>query len=122
MVGILKNKWFWIIIAVIVLIIVVKVVFGKNKPQKVKYDQDQLPPGWSAENDARQLHDAMDGWGTDEETIWLILNNKNQAQLAAIYNAYIDLYGVSILEDFEDDLSGEDLNRALNYFSFLSVY
>lgn len=129
-----KSWIFWVVVAAIILAIIIY-KFGRisadTKIAKITNEDEQyLPPNWSPEEDAIKLHDAFNpsffdstnfegifGAGTDEEAIWRVLESKTDAQLAAIYNEYKSMYGDDLLEEFDDELSGADLSRALAYFS-----
>lgn len=62
--------------------------------------------------DADALFKAIDGWGTDEDTILKILANKTPAEIAAIKQAYIDHYGRNLDQDLVSEMSGDDLKEA----------
>ena len=109
---------------------------GKYKPRKVA-----LPTGgtgipvfangiaWSPLRSVEMLYEAMHGssaswynpwsYGTDEDTIFLVLGDKTQDQLAAVLNAYEEKYQRDLIADFKSELSGTELSRALDYFSFV---
>ena len=109
---------------------------GQYKPRKVK-----LPTGgigipvfsdgtaWSPLRSVEVLYEAMHGnsaawynpwsYGTDEKTIFLVLGDKTQDQLAALLNAYEAKYQRDLIADFKNELSGTELSRALDYFSFV---
>ena len=61
----------------------------------------------------------MTGWGTDEESIFLVLGDKTQDQLAAILNAYEAKYERDLIAYFKSELSGAALSRVLDYFPFV---
>jgi len=67
---------------------------------------------------AEMLRDAMKGWGTDEDLIWIALDNKSKDQLQLIRNYFNRHFGEgnTLFEWFESDLSGNDLQRAKAYF------
>lgn len=109
---------------------------GQYKPRKVS-----LPTGgsgipvfadgttWSPLRSVEMLYEAMHGnsaawynpwsYGTDEKTIFLVLGDKTQDQLAALLNAYEAKYQRDLIADFKDELSGTELSRAFDYFSFV---
>lgn len=60
-----------------------------------------------AYRDAVKLHDAMDGWGTDEATLINIISGCNRKQLEAISAAYQDFYGKALRVDVADETSGD---------------
>ncbi|MCT7966857.1 DUF4157 domain-containing protein [Laspinema sp. D1] len=66
---------------------------------------------------AEDLRKAMKGWGTNEALIMRTLNNKTAAELAAIEEKYLEMYGRTLEYDLRDELSGKDLNQAMGYLS-----
>lgn len=127
----------------IVLVIVLVIVFLTRKRKKsitsygtIVYDPANVTPTENADYpkegntpsqtsynpnaDVVRLYNAMKGWGTDENTIWDVLGDKNGYQLAAIKNRFDDLYKVKTGKDLfawlESDLDSSDLNRAMSYF------
>lgn len=62
---------------------------------------------------AEQLHDAMEGLGTDEKQIFNALTGRTPAEIEAVSRAYQASYGVTLEADLRDDLSGGELTRAL---------
>jgi len=71
------------------------------------------PDPGSATAVAVQLDDAMDGPGTNEEAILASLSNRSPAEIVAIRAAYRALTGRELEADLRDELSGDDLQRAL---------
>lgn len=71
--------------------------------------------------DVVELKEAMAGPGTDEDAIWSVLDLKTDQQLVAIYNDFQDYTGEDLFEWFSGDLSGENLSRAMNYFSGIQI-
>lgn len=129
----LKNKWFWIVLLVIVIawyIYKQGVANGAGDQAELPNGGTGIPAGWSATPAATALHGAMDtgsafwgaiGYGTDEDTIWNTLEYLSLDQRAAVNNEFNRLYqgesGMNLRQWFEDELSGEELNRALAYFN-----
>lgn len=69
----------------------------------------------AAEQIATVLRNAVKGWGTDEEAIFNALTGRSPAEIAAIEAAYAALAGGETLESrLRDELSGDDLARALS--------
>ena len=67
-----------------------------------------------AEQAARQLHRAMDQWGTDEEAIFAALTGRTKDERDAIKAAYTRVTnGRSLETDLRDELSGSELTEAL---------
>lgn len=62
---------------------------------------------------AVQLRDAMAGAGTEEDQIWNALEGRSAGEISAIKREYLALTGRHLDRDFLDDLSGDDLKRAL---------
>ncbi|HEX6026648.1 MAG TPA: hypothetical protein VFZ00_31915 [Solirubrobacter sp.] len=62
---------------------------------------------------AAQLDDAMSGLGTNEEAIFSALSNRSAEEIVAIKAAYRALTGNELEADLRDELSGDDLQRAL---------
>lgn len=63
---------------------------------------------------AAQLHKAMKGWGTDEESIYAALTGHTQDELKAIKGAYTRLTNRDLVADIEDEMSGREKIRALS--------
>lgn len=127
------------LILILLLIWLYKNTIGKYRPRKVA-----LPTGgqgipvfangttWSPLRSVELIYYAMfgssggdwwnpAGWGTDEDTIFLVLGDKTQDQLAAIINAYEQKYERDLIADFKNELSGATLSRTLDYFSFVTA-
>ncbi len=62
---------------------------------------------------ANQLHQAMDQWGTDEDSIFSALTGRTPAEITAIKDAYQRLTQRTLEHDLRDEMSGSDLTRAL---------
>jgi hypothetical protein len=58
------------------------------------------------EADAQALRDALKGSGTDEATIINITSNRLNSERQAIRQAYKAAFGRDLIEDLDDDLSG----------------
>lgn len=61
----------------------------------------------AAIEDAIALHDAMDGWGTDEEVLTRILSSRTSAQIRLIKEKYRKLFNTSLDSDIRSDTSGD---------------
>jgi annexin-like protein len=130
---------FGVLLGILLLVWLYKNTIGKYQPRKVP-----LPTGgqgipsfsdgtvWSPLRSVEMLYYAMFGssggnwwninsWGTDEDTIFLILGDKTQDQLAAIINAYEEKYTRDLINDFKSELSGSTLSRVLDYFAFVTA-
>jgi hypothetical protein len=70
-------------------------------------------PEHRAEAVAIQLRDAMKGLGTDEDAIYAALNSRSPDELNAIKEAYRRITGRELVDDLRDELSGDELERAL---------
>lgn len=129
-----KSKYFWYVM--IAIIIILSVYFIGKKFGVIKAAQPDvkplpnngqgIPEGWSAQIVCQQLYDAMFGgglWGagTDESKIFNTLTPLTDDQLVATYNTYNTLYHTdgegTLLTDFQSELSGDDLTRALAFFN-----
>jgi hypothetical protein len=66
----------------------------------------------AATRDAVALREAMQGWGTDEDTLTRILSNRSPAQIQAIAQAYQQMYGEGLRQRVSDETSG-DYRRTL---------
>jgi hypothetical protein len=62
---------------------------------------------------AGRLHEAMAGWGTDEEAVYGALSGRTRDDIAAISDAYNVTYEPTLRATIEDEFSGEELTRAL---------
>lgn len=54
---------------------------------------------------ANALHEAMDGCGTDEETVETVMSNLTAEELKEVQSVYAQLYGSSLREDIQSDFS-----------------
>jgi len=115
-----------------VLVVVLVIYFsgrsaGKSKGEKEKAELekkylevkegDEIPPGYNAEVDARALKTAGE-WnfstgGTDEDTIFNILENRTQGQLKLINNEFVSLFEMSLFEFLQYELDSDELARAM---------
>lgn len=96
--------------------------YGRSSVKKGKYiDVPDNLGGYNPNLDATALHEALKGWGTDTETVTMVLSNKTDQQLALIYNAYLSLFNQNLLEDIEDDYQGAELQQVLSYFKNLDL-
>ena len=62
---------------------------------------------------AKQLIDAMRGWGTDETQIYNALEGRSRDEVDEIRRQYYDITGHSLERDIRDEMSGSELDRAL---------
>ncbi|MEQ8275686.1 MAG: annexin [Deltaproteobacteria bacterium] len=72
-----------------------------NRDESGKVDEN------AATRDAAALHEAMDGWGTDEATLNRIISGRSGPQLKAIAKAYQEMYGESLEDAIKGDTSGD---------------
>jgi Domain of unknown function (DUF4157)/Annexin len=70
-------------------------------------------PEHRAEMVAEQLYTAMKGLGTDETAIYSALNGRTSDELTAIKAAYLRLTKHQLIDDLQDELSGNELQQAL---------
>ena len=93
------------------------------KPAPLPNNGQGIPQGWSPSGPAIRLHSAMEGWGTDYEAIWNALTGLTNDQLAAVKNEFDRRFHQEgdgdLFEWFEDDMSGDNLGRAMGYFKFM---
>lgn len=75
-----------------------------------------LNPLINIDNLAERIHRAIDGWGTDEEQVYLALQQVrgNSTAIDALKAAYQRLYSASLEADIRDDFSGTELDYALS--------
>ncbi|MBQ2984141.1 MAG: annexin [Candidatus Gastranaerophilales bacterium] len=59
---------------------------------------------------AEKLHDAIDGWGTDEEAVEKVMGRLEGADLVKVAQIYEQEYGESLEEAIKGDFSGADEN------------
>jgi hypothetical protein len=60
---------------------------------------------------ARTLHEAMEGWGTDEEAIYSAFSGRTQKQVDAIERVYNHLYSADLVADLRDELSESEMQH-----------
>lgn len=75
-----------------------------------------LNPLINIDNLAQRIHTAIDGWGTDEEQVYLALQQVrgNSTAIDALKSAYQRLFNASLEADIRDDFSGTELDYALS--------
>lgn len=90
---------------------------GKDE-SKIGEPVDPLPPDpvedyseSAAGLDATYLHNAVDGLGTDEATVYEVLEGKSPAQIELIRQQYREIYGEDLDAVLRDDFSGDELAR-----------
>ena len=76
-------------------------------------EENQFPPGFDPEQKARELQEAFKGWGTDERKVFDILWTGRRHLTQAIEAAYNRRYSQSLEAALHEELSGDDLRRAL---------
>jgi hypothetical protein len=81
---------------------------GVLSPEAAKTPQIQ------AAQIAAQLRDAIAGPGTNEEAVLAALNGRDAAMVSEIKKAYKKLTGSTLEAALRDDLSGDELDQALN--------
>lgn len=117
-----------LVLVIVALLAIALFVFGRStvdkipKPLKLPDGGKGIPDGWSPVPSAQALHGAMSGAGTDEALIWSTLSGLTNDQLTAILNEFNNQFGAEypgcdLYCWFRGDLSGEDLQRAMNYFN-----
>ncbi|OQV18843.1 Annexin B11 [Hypsibius exemplaris] len=68
-------------------------------------------------NDAKTLHHAVKGLGTDEDTILEILCTRTNEELNKTSNAYFSMFRATLISDIKKDTSGEFLEVLLALLS-----
>ncbi|WP_428263371.1 hypothetical protein, partial [Haliangium sp.] len=65
---------------------------------------------------ADQIHEAIDGLGTDEEAVYAALSalRHDKTNIDQLKQVYQQKFGVSLVADIEDDFSGGELTHALS--------
>ena len=76
--------------------------------------QEQAALATRAREIAASLEEAIYGAGTEEDEIFNALEGRGRDEIEAIKREYAALTGNTLEEDLLDDLSGEELERALN--------
>lgn len=71
----------------------------------------------AAERIARRLHDAMEGWGTDEEAIYGALAGRTPTDWQAIQEAYRHLYDTDLEAELVDELTEGEMARVRSMLS-----
>src|SRR5262249_48593090 len=87
-------------------------IFAPNAVEKFGSTPQQQKAS-RAEIVARQLQKAMEGWGTDESSIFAALTGRSETERQDIRNAYKNLTKHDLEADLRDELSGSDLIQAL---------
>ncbi|HJZ65011.1 MAG TPA: DUF4157 domain-containing protein [Candidatus Acidoferrum sp.] len=87
-------------------------IFAPNAVEKFGSTPQQQQAS-RAEIVARQLQKAMEGWGTDESSIFAALTGRSETERQDIRNAYKNLTKHDLEADLRDELSGSDLIQAL---------
>ena len=117
----ISGKGLLISLVLVVLAGVGIYIYGKTRgslaPLPLPDNGNGIPAGWTATADVIKIRNAINGFGTDEEGIFNTLTGKTRDQLIAIKNEYAHRYGEDMLERFNDELSGDDLQRALQFYN-----
>lgn len=95
------------------------------EPDPLPNNGSGIPAGWTPTNAVARIKSAFDWtWhegGTDEPAIYSALADKTKDQLVAIYNDFNRQHATkskpNLFKWFEDEMSGEDLMRAMDYFN-----
>jgi hypothetical protein len=72
--------------------------------------------GVAAERDAARIKDAVDGMGTDEDTVRGVLAGKSKQEIDAIAGAYQQRYGHDLRGRLVDETSGAEQQEILSLF------
>ncbi|MEQ1903079.1 MAG: M35 family metallo-endopeptidase [Pirellulaceae bacterium] len=60
---------------------------------------------------ARTLHEAMSGWGTDEEAIYGAFAGRTQEQVGAIARVYQQMYNADLLQELKSELNDSEMEH-----------
>jgi LysM repeat protein len=78
------------------------------------------PPEWKAYGDeyteyAKHIYEAVSGIGTDEEAIYEVLQKvqRRPVHIANLKEAYLKRYGIKLVAELRDEMSGDELEYAL---------
>ncbi len=78
------------------------------------------PPEWKAYGDeyteyAKRIYEAVSGIGTDEEAIYEVLQKVQgrPVHIANLKDAYLKRYGIKLVAELRDEMSGDELGYAL---------
>jgi hypothetical protein len=72
-----------------------------------------MPSGFDPVAEAEKIHDAMDGWGTDERAVLDGLFTGRRDMVQAIRSAYDSRYSPGLSATIRKELSGDTLTKAL---------
>ncbi|MCB9746699.1 MAG: hypothetical protein H6740_29265, partial [Alphaproteobacteria bacterium] len=86
---------------------------GDSSVARESGEQGQWPEGWDPEAQANKLKAAVKGWGTDERAVFDVLWTGRPDMTRAIEEKYNALYDPDLEDQLHDELSGDDLRRAL---------
>lgn len=120
----------YLYIGIFVLIVLIAVGIyiyrrGKKKGSMAEFPTSGqgIPAGWSPAAVVEKVIGSMQGFGTDEKMLFGALDGLTPDQLAAVYNEFNHRSpgGETLFEWFRSELSGDDLTRALAYFSFIKT-
>src|SRR5262249_46286689 len=76
-----------------------------------------LHPNDAAKNAADDIYKACEGLGTDEAAIYKALEGKSPEQLRAMDDYYKKTYGVGLADQLKDEMSGDELKKAMDLLS-----
>ena len=85
----------------------------QHQPEVASSADGGTPPGFDAAAKAKTLHDAFDGWGTDERAVLDALYTGRSDLTKAIETEYNQRYSPALTTELRDELSGADLEKAL---------
>ena len=72
---------------------------------------------------AEEVHEAVEGWGTDEERIFVNLQRlqKNPVDIASLKTSYSTKFGTGLEAELRDEMSGSELRLALELIGINDV-
>lgn len=112
----IQKPVFWIITLAL---IVVYFIWNSKKSVSLPGGGAGIPSGWSPVIPATAIRQSLDVWFfPDTDLLFQTLNGlQTKDMLAATLNYYNKEYKRDLVADFQSKLSGEDLTRALGYFT-----
>lgn len=96
--------------------------FGRLRGKSINYPDNGtgIPANWSAKNVVSKIIAATEGIGTDETLLFATLDGLTNDQLSAVWNEYLQEKNETLFDLFNDELSDDELTRALNYYAYNS--
>lgn len=83
-------------------------------------ENGEEPDIGSVEAACEELHEAMDGWGTDENTLTSVLGAKSAEERYLISKQYVEMFETPLAEEIDDETRG-DYGRAMKLLALNTV-